>query len=104
MKLAYLPAYLMGKSLDRVLPGYICLYPAQQAGENIAQNASLLGNQWVCGGLDVCLRRGARDHEVELTGMLGEKLLGLAFCFGGVYFSEILLSSPFYRDSLRMTQ
>ena len=79
MKLAYPPAYLMGKSLDMVLPGHIYLCPAPQAGENIAQNASLLGNQWVCGGLDVCLRRGARDHEVDLTGMLREKLIGFVW-------------------------
>ena len=29
MKLAYLPVYLVGKSLDMVLPGHIYLCPAQ---------------------------------------------------------------------------
>jgi hypothetical protein len=31
MKLVYPLTYSIGKSLDMVLPGYICLYPAQQA-------------------------------------------------------------------------
>ena len=47
MKLAYLPAYLMDKSPDMVLPSYLRLYPAEQACKNIAQNRPVvqLGNK-----------------------------------------------------------
>jgi len=41
MKLVYLPSYPMGKTLDMVLPGNICLCLAQQAQNNIAQNGLL---------------------------------------------------------------
>jgi hypothetical protein len=73
MKLAYLSAYLMDKSPDKVLPSYLRLYPAEQACKNIAQNRLVvqLGNKtlscWITFYINccLCLDQGALAQLLE---------------------------------------